>query len=78
MTISNIENIQYTIFQIRGIPVMIDADLAILYQTETKQINRAVQRNQSRFPEDFAFQLTQLEWDDLRFQTGTSKNGAPY
>jgi hypothetical protein len=55
---------------------MIDADLAILYQTETKQINRAVQRNQSRFPEDFAFQLTQLEWDDLRFQNGTSKNGA--
>ncbi len=76
MTISNIENIQYKIFQIRGIPVMIDADLAILYQTETKQINRAVQRNQSRFPEDFAFQLTQHEWDDLRFQTGTSKNGA--
>ena len=55
---------------------MMDADLAILYQTETKQINRAVQRNQSRFPEDFAFQLNQNEWEDLRCQFGTSKMGA--
>jgi transposase-like protein len=70
------ENINYKIFQIRGIPVMLDADLAILYKTETKQINRAVQRNKMRFPNDFAFQLTSKEWDHLRFQSGTSKKSA--
>ncbi len=55
---------------------MLDADLAILYKTETKQINRAVQRNKMRFPNDFAFQLTSKEWDHLRFQSGTSKKSA--
>ena len=56
--------------------IIFDEDLAVLYQTETKQINRAVQRNKGRFPCDFAFQLTKEEWDSLRFQSGTSKSGS--
>ena len=56
--------------------IIFDEDLAVLYQTETKQINRAVQRNKGRFPSDFAFQLTKEEWDSLRCQTGTSKSGS--
>jgi len=51
---------------------MLDSDLAQLYQTETKYINRAMNRNSDRFPEAFAFQLTKLEWSDLRFQIGTT------
>ena len=51
--------------------VMIDSDLAELYGTETKFINRAVSRNQDRFPADFAFRLNDEEWSALRFQNGT-------
>ena len=50
---------------------MLDSDLALLYQTETKFINRAVKRNTQRFPTAFAFQLNDKEWDELRFQIGT-------
>ena len=46
------------IYQIRGVSVMIDKDLALLYGVQTKQLNRAVKRNIERFPEDFMFQLT--------------------
>jgi len=66
---SNIEN---KIHLIRGLQVMLDSDLAELYNTETKFINRAVQRNASRFPIEFMFQLTEQEWQNLRFQSGTS------
>jgi len=66
---SNIEN---KIYLIRGIQVMLDSDLADLYNTETKFINRAVKRNASRFPEEFMFQLSEQEWQNLRFQSGTS------
>jgi hypothetical protein len=52
--------------------VMLDSDLAILYQTETKFINRAVKRNLLRFPEAFMFQLSESEWTNLKFQFGTS------
>src|SRR5699024_784428 len=52
--------------------VMLDKDLAILYQTETKYINRAFKRNPDRFPDSFAFQLTNEEWKNLKFQSGTS------
>jgi hypothetical protein len=65
-------NIETKIFTIRGIQVMLDLDLAELYNSETKIINRAVKRNYSRFPEAFAFQLTEKEWENLRFQFGTS------
>ncbi|MCH8485765.1 MAG: ORF6N domain-containing protein [Candidatus Cyclonatronum sp.] len=68
----SIRNIEDGIFTVRGIQVMLDSDLAVLYQTETKVINRAVKRNPLRFPEAFMFQLTEKEWTDLKFQFGTS------
>ena len=63
--------IESRIFTIRGMQVMIDSDLATLYGTETKFINRAISRSQNRFPTDFAFRLSPEEWADLRFQNGT-------
>ena len=65
--------IEHKIYTIRGVQVMLDSDLADLYHTETKFINRAVKRNSNRFPSDFAFQLTLEEWDSLRCQFGTLK-----
>ena len=53
--------------------IMIDSDLAMLYQVETKALNRAVKRNINRFPEDFCFQLTKEEDKILKCQIGTSK-----
>ncbi len=66
--------IENKIFTVRGLPVMLDSDLAKLYGVETKRINEAVKRNISRFPEWFMFQLTYTEWENLRFQIGTSIN----
>jgi hypothetical protein len=60
------------IFTIRGKQVMIDRDLAELFQVETKQLNRATKRNLDRFPERFMYQLTELEVQNLRCQFGTS------
>jgi len=54
---------------------MLDSDIAELYGTETKVLNKAVSRNKDRFPEDFMFQLSNEEWDSLRFHSGTSKKG---
>jgi hypothetical protein len=68
----NTVQIENRIYAIRGVQVMLDSDLAAMYQTETKYINRAVSRNPSRFPEVFAFELTQDEWTKLKFQIGTS------
>lgn len=68
------DHIQDKIFTIRGVQVMLDSDLAKLYQTETKFINRAVKRNPLRFPEEFMFQLSEKEWTDLKYQFGTSRN----
>jgi hypothetical protein len=70
-----IELIENRIYIIRGQRVMLDKDLAVLYGVTTKNLNKAVNRNPKRFPEDFAFQLTKEEWDSLRFQIGTSKVG---
>lgn len=67
-----VKNIQNKIFNIRGLQVMLDSDLAELYLTETKFINRAVKRNPKRFPEDFMFQLSEKEWGNLKYQFGTS------
>lgn len=53
---------------------MLDSDLAMLYGTETKMLNRAVKRNIKRFPQHFMFQLTKDEWENLRCQNGTFKN----
>jgi len=57
---------------IRGHRVLLDADLAVLYEVETKALTRAVRRNQERFPEDFMFQLSKEEFEDLRSQSGAS------
>lgn len=70
------EKIQTLIYEIRGFQVMLDSDLAKLYQIETKNLNKAAQRNVERFPEDFRFQLTDEETKFLRFQTGTSNPSA--
>jgi phage regulator Rha-like protein len=61
------------IYTIRGIKVMLDSDLAHLYDVETKMLNRAVKRNMERFPEFFMFQLTDAECEVLRCQFGTAK-----
>ncbi len=70
-----VEVIQRRIYLVRGQKVMTDADLAKLYQVETKLLNRAVQRNAGRFPEDFMFRLTAEEAESLKCQIGTSKVG---
>lgn len=64
--------IQGLIHIIRGKQVMLDSDLAMLYQVETKNLNKAMKRNINRFPEDFCFQLTEVEYENLRCQIGTS------
>jgi phage regulator Rha-like protein len=66
-----IQAIQNRIYEIRGERVMLDRDLAALYETETKALNLAVKRNIKRFPPDFMFQLTKEEWESLRFQIET-------
>ena len=65
------ENIKNLIYTIRGKQVMLDSDVAMLYHYETKNINKAMKRNIERFPEDFCFQLTESEFENLRFQFGT-------
>ncbi len=64
--------IEHQIYLIRGQRIMLDSDLAGLYEVETKVFNQAVKRNRSRFPEDFMFQLTKEEDDSLRSQFVTS------
>ncbi len=61
------------IYEIRGYKVMLDSDLASLYEIETKALNQAVKRNIKRFPENFMFQLMKDEWQDLRSQFVTFK-----
>ena len=70
--ITEIKDIGSLVYVIRGKQVMIDSDLAMLYQVETKNLNKAATRNADRFPEDFRFKLTKEEFDGLRFQSGTS------
>jgi len=67
--------IQNLIYEIRGQKVMLDSDLAVLYGVETKVMNQAVKRNKDRFPPEFMFQLTQLEYDNLKSQFVTSSWG---
>jgi hypothetical protein len=66
-----IQSIQNRIYEIRGERVMLDRDLAALYETETKFLNLAVKRNIKRFPKDFMFQLSKEEFEDLRLQNET-------
>ncbi|MEO5650055.1 MAG: ORF6N domain-containing protein [Ginsengibacter sp.] len=69
-----IQSIQNRIYELRGERVMLDRDLAALYETETKRLTEAVKRNIKRFPKDFMFQLTKNEFESLRYQIETIKN----
>jgi hypothetical protein len=73
VSIAKIENMIYIV---RGQKVMLDSDLAELYQVETKHLNRQVRRNLLRFPMDFMFQLSPEEYQVLKYQIGTSKTGS--
>jgi phage regulator Rha-like protein len=64
------------IYEIRGQKVMIDRDLALLYDVELKVMNQTVKRNINRFPSDFMFQLNDIEWINLRSQIVTFSNDA--
>jgi len=78
-TVIPIERITSKIYLIRGIKVMMDRDLAELYRVETKVLKQAVRRNIDRFPDDFMFELTRDEFDNLRSQFVTSSwGGARY
>ena len=72
--------IQQKIYEIRGHKVMLDFDLAELYETETKYLKRAVRQNNKRFPSDFMFELTSKEWESLRcnFSTSNKRGGTRY
>lgn len=75
-----IEKIEKAIYLIRGEKVMLDRDLAELYQVQTKALNQAVRRNRDRFPADFMFQLSEKDVDDLnrsQFVTGSQKHRDP-
>ena len=70
-----LELIQSKIYEIRGQKVMLDKDLAELYQVEVRVLNQSVKRNMKRFPPDFMFQLTKEEWEYLKSQFVTSSWG---
>ncbi len=69
---NSLENIKNLIYTIRGKQVILDSDVAMLYQCETKYVNRVVKRNIERFPEEFCFQLEKNEFQNLRCQFVTS------
>jgi hypothetical protein len=71
---AKITPVKNMIFTLRSQRVMLDSDLAKLYEVETKVLNQAVKRNISRFPADFMFRLTKEEWTILRSQTVTFNN----
>jgi hypothetical protein len=71
-----VQSIQNRIYEIRGERVMLDRDLASLYEVETKRITEAVKRNIKRFPPDFMFQLTKEQWESLRFQAETPEENS--
>lgn len=70
-----IEVIQNKIFEIRGCKVMLDFDLALLYNVENKRLKASVRRNMNRFPEDFMFELTEIEFTNLRTKFSSSSYG---
>ena len=71
-------NITDMIYTIRGKQVMLDSDLAGLYRVTTGNLNKAMKRNIARFPERFCFQITEVEYKNLRFQNGTSSTNSTY
>lgn len=72
-------DIKNLIYVVRNQQVMVDSDLAMLYQVETGNLNKAMKRNQKRFPEDFCFRLTGEEFENLKIQSGSSSlDGSGY
>ena len=77
-------NLERMIYTLRGLKVMLDSDLAVLYSVQTRRLNEQVKRNLKRFPEDFMFQLTEEEFDllkslNLNFKIGSGgKQKIPY
>ena len=76
--IENNIKIENMIYEIRGKQVMLDRDVAILFGYETKYLNRQVQRNINRFPEEYCFQLKENELEILRCQNGISSSKSSY
>ena len=70
------DKIEAMIYKVRGVRVMLDSDLALLYGVETKRLNEQVRRNIERFPIDFMFQITAEEFEFLKSQIATSKRGS--
>ena len=70
-------NLARLVFFVRGENVMLDAELARLYGVETGALNRAVKRNLDRFPDDFMFQFTKEDWENLKCQIGISSSPSP-
>ncbi|MGV1013038.1 MAG: ORF6N domain-containing protein [Flavobacterium sp.] len=70
-----IEVIQNKIHEVRGCKVMLDFDLALLYNVENKRLKEAIRRNINRFPDDFMFELTEVEFNSLRTQIASSNRG---
>ena len=73
IAILNQEDIKNRIYTIRGVQVILDSDLATLYEVETRRLNEQVKRNNDRFPLDFMFQLTKGEFENLMSQNATSR-----
>ena len=71
---NDLEPIKRKIYEIRGYKVMLDSDLAELYNVETKNLKRAVRANIERFPDDFMFELTKEEYESLRCKNFTLKS----
>jgi hypothetical protein len=69
------KRIEQTILLLRGHKIILDRDLAAMYGVSTRDLNKAVSRNLDRFPDDFMLQLTRPEFNDLKFQFGTSSWG---
>ena len=67
--LSDVDSIRSRILMIRGVQVMLDRDLALLYGVSTGALNQAVKRNKNRFPERFMFQLSKVEVENLKSQT---------
>ncbi len=70
-----LQKIETKIYEVRGNKVMLDFDLAELYDVETKRLKEAVRRNIDRFPDDFMFELTRNEYNILRTQIATLEKG---
>jgi len=73
--IVTLDQLERRIYEMRGLKVMLDSELAALYGVTTKVFNQSVKRNSERFPEDFCFQLTEEECGSLRSQFVTSNVG---